>query len=63
MNTPNEEFTVSVDLGIHRYSYKMDLTPKEGGEALTEIGHGIKTYKKYSDGTWKLQYDVWTNPE
>jgi len=59
----DEEYTVSGDLAVHRYSYKLDLTPKEGGETIAEIGYGVKIYKNHLDGSWKLQYDIWTNPE
>jgi len=59
----NEEYTVVGHLAVHKYSYKLILKPKDGGELVTEIGHGIKTYKKYHDGSWRLQYDIWVNPE
>ena len=32
----NKEITISDDLGNLRYSYKIELTPKEGGEMLIE---------------------------
>jgi ketosteroid isomerase-like protein len=59
----NDAFFVSGELGVHRYSYEIILTPNQGGANLTETGHGIKTYKKHLDGSWRLQYDVWTNPD
>lgn len=59
----DENFSISGELAIHRYSYSMDLTPRDGGQKIAEIGHGIKTYRKHLDGKWRLQYDIWTNPE
>ncbi len=59
----SSSYAVSVDLAIHRYSYKLLLTPKNGRDPVTEIGHGIKTYKKHREGAWKLQFDIWTNPD
>lgn len=59
----DENFSISGELAIHRYSYRMDLTPRDSGEKIVEIGHGIKTYRKHLDGKWRLQYDIWTNPE
>jgi ketosteroid isomerase-like protein len=59
----DENFIASGNMVIHRYSYQMNLTPKEGGETLTEVGHGIKIYQRSTDGNWKMLYDVWSNPE
>ena len=59
----DDEYILSGDLAVHRYSYKIDLKPREGGPIVTEIGHGIKIYKKHIDGGWRLQYDIWTNPQ
>lgn len=58
----DNEYTVSSDLAVHRYSYKIDLKPREGGPVVTEIGHGIKVYRKQLDGSWRLKYDIWANP-
>lgn len=59
----DENIAISGELAIHRYSYTMNLTPRNGGEKISETGHGIKTYRKHLDGKWRLQYDIWTNPE
>lgn len=59
----DDEYTISGDLAVHRYTYKLILKPKDGGEVVTEIGHGIKTYRKHLDGSWRLQYDIWVNPQ
>lgn len=59
----DENFIASGNVVIHRYSYTMELTPKEGGDTITEVGHGIKIYQKSTEGTWKMLYDVWSNPQ
>ncbi len=59
----DENFIASGNMVVHRYSYEMVLTPKEGGDILTEVGHGIKIYQRSTDGTWKLLYDIWSNPQ
>lgn len=59
----DEKFIASGNMVVHRYSYKMSLIPKEDGDTIIEIGHGIKIYQRSAAGTWKMLYDVWSNPE
>ncbi len=55
------EIVVSGDLAYHRYTYEWVLTPKGGGEAVSERAHGLHILRRQSDGSWKITKDVYAN--
>ena len=50
---------VSGDLAVHRFTGELTLTPKAGGDAVTEAIKGLHVLRKQADGTWKITQDVW----
>lgn len=46
-------------LGWYRYSFT--TTPKAGGEAATEEGHGMVALRRQPDGTWKWSHAAWNS--
>jgi ketosteroid isomerase-like protein len=56
-----EGVAVGGDWGYYRYAFQMTLTPKAGGDSLTNNGHGIYIYQRQTDGTWKLAKDIWNS--
>ena len=37
----------------------MIVTPRAGGEAVTETFKGIHVYRRQADGSWKIAQDAW----
>ena len=58
----NEELEVSGAWAIQRYSFRLTLTPKSGGNATTEAGSGLHIWRRGADGQWRLAKDIWTVP-
>lgn len=55
------ELVVSGGLAYQRYNFKHTMTPKAGGEMITEQGHGIHLLQRQVDGSWKIAKDIWTS--
>jgi uncharacterized protein (TIGR02246 family) len=55
------ELVVSGDWAFRRYTYELTLTPKAGGEAAREEGHGMHLLQRQGDGSWKFAKDIWTS--
>ena len=69
-----EEFTVSLDYtgsdvtfagdwAIEHYVGTVMMTPKAGGETITETLKGIHIYRRQPDGSWRIAQDVWNFDE
>ena len=63
--TSIEEVKVYGDLGLTRCKYKLDLTPKAGGETIHAMrdGKALTLYERQSDGSWKIAYDCFNSSE
>jgi len=57
--TSVEEARAYGDLGLTRCKYKVDMTPKTGGETIHAVqdGRALTLYERQSDGSWKIVYD------
>ncbi|HSF99668.1 MAG TPA: SgcJ/EcaC family oxidoreductase [Vicinamibacterales bacterium] len=55
----SSDVIVSGDLAVHRFTGELTLTPKAGGDAVTEAIKGLHVLRKQADGTWKITQDVW----
>jgi len=55
----HDEIRVHGDVAIHRFSFTWTMTPKAGGEPVTETGKGIHIMIRQPDGSWKIARDVW----
>jgi len=53
------DVTVSGDLAVQRYTGQLTMTPKAGGDAMTEAVKGIHVLERQADGSWKITQDVW----
>lgn len=49
------------DLAVEHYTAEMSLTPRAGGDLVTETVKGVHVYRRQPDGTWRIQYDVWNS--
>lgn len=57
----NEQFVVAGDWAFHLYSYEWTLTPKAGGDPITDKGKGIHILQRQPDGSWLLAVDTWNS--
>ena len=56
---PVQEFVVSGDWAIERYSYTSNDTPVGGGDVVTDTGWGLVLYHHDADGKWRVARDAW----
>ena len=58
----NEEIIMCGEWAIQRLTYEITLTPKSGGEPITEIGDGFHMFRRDgATGTWRLVKDISTS--
>ena len=56
-----EDIKVSGDWAYVRGNNTIVITPKEGGEAVTDEGKWIAVYQRQSDGSWKIYSEIWNH--
>lgn len=56
------DIKIGGDLAIERANYAMTLTPKAGGEPMTEVGKHIVVRQKSGD-EWKVVWEIWNSDE
>ena len=49
------------DWAIEQYAGVITMTPKAGGESMTENLRGIHVYRRGEDGSWKITHDIWNS--
>ena len=61
--TSVEDARVYGDLGLTRCKYKVDMTPRAGGETIHAMrdGKALTLYERQSDGSWKIVYDCFNS--
>ena len=61
--TSIEDAKVYGDLGLIRCKYKLDVTPKAGGETIHAMrdGKALTLLERQSDGSWKVVYDCFNS--
>lgn len=59
----SSDVIVSGDLAVHRFTGELTMTPKAGGDAMTETVKGVHVLRKQADGTWKITQDVWNTDQ
>jgi ketosteroid isomerase-like protein len=71
-DTINEQFTlgggydtsdvvVSGDWAVHRFTGSLTMTPKAGGDAMSEAIKGVHVLQRQADGSWRITQDVWNS--
>jgi ketosteroid isomerase-like protein len=55
---PVQEFVVSGDHAIERYSYTSTDTPIGGGKPVVDTGWGLVVYRRDADGAWRVTRDA-----
>jgi ketosteroid isomerase-like protein len=53
------EVEIAGDWAIDRYTARLTITPKAGGEPMTENIKGFHILRRQPDGTWKIARDTW----
>jgi len=49
---------ISGEIAHEHGTYSMTLTPKGGGNAITENGKYLVVLKRQADGSWKIHHDI-----
>ncbi len=57
------DVTLAGDWAIERYVGTVMMTPKAGGETITETIKGIHIYRRQPDGSWRIAQDIWNSNE
>jgi ketosteroid isomerase-like protein len=58
----NEEIIMCGEWAIQRLTYEITLTPKGGGDAITERGDGFHMFRRDgATGSWRLVKDISTS--
>lgn len=55
---PVQEFVVSGDHAIERYSYTSTDTPVGRGKPIVDTGWGLVVYRRDADGVWRVARDA-----
>ncbi len=58
-----DEIEVSGDLAYERYTGVWTVTPRAGGDPVTEHLKGIHIYHRQADGSWLIARDVWNSSD
>ena len=53
------DITVQGDWAYEQYRGVVTMTPKAGGDSMTENVRGIHIYQRGKDGAWKITHDIW----
>ena len=56
-----DEVRVAGGWAFERGTYKINLTPKAGGEPIQDIGKYITIYEGQPGGAWKMARDIWNS--
>lgn len=56
-----DEVRVLGEWAFERGGYKINLTPKAGGEPIQDIGKYITVYERQPAGAWKIARDIWNS--
>jgi ketosteroid isomerase-like protein len=58
-----EDAEIFGSLGLTRCVYRLEVTPKAGGETIVAMpeAKALTLYQKQSDGTWKILYDCFNS--
>jgi uncharacterized protein (TIGR02246 family) len=49
------------DWAFEQYAAVVTMTPKAGGESMTENLRGMHIYHRGEDGSWKITHDIWNS--
>ncbi|HUF23136.1 MAG TPA: SgcJ/EcaC family oxidoreductase [Vicinamibacterales bacterium] len=55
----SSDVSVSGDLAVHRFTGVLSMTPKAGGEGMSETVKGLHILRRQADGSWLITQDVW----
>jgi uncharacterized protein (TIGR02246 family) len=57
----NSTVVVSGDLAVQYFIGHLSMTPKAGGQAMSETIKGMHVLRKQADGSWQITHDVWNS--
>ena len=54
---------VSGDWAVHRFTGRLSMTPKAGGETISEAVKGVHVLQRQPNGSWVITQDVWNTDQ
>lgn len=51
---------VSGDWAIQRFTATLGMTPRSGGDGVSENVNGLHIFRRGADGSWRIVFDIWT---
>jgi ketosteroid isomerase-like protein len=61
VNYTSSNLTLAGDWAIESYAGDFTMTPKAGGDGVSETLKGIHIYGRQADGSWKMTHDIWNS--
>lgn len=55
----HSDISVHGDWAFEHFQSVVTMTPKQGGETMSQNLRGIHIYERGKDGAWKITYDIW----
>lgn len=55
------DYTIHGDWAAIHYRYDWTVVPTGEGQTIEDVGQGLYVYRRQSDGSWKLAYDIWNS--
>ena len=55
------EIELGTELAVERVNYRVTMWSLGGQKQTEDVGKGLHVYRRQTDGTWKLQIDVWNS--
>jgi uncharacterized protein (TIGR02246 family) len=54
---------VVADRAIERGAWEIALTPRAGGGPMRDAGKYLTTYRRRTDGAWRMVHDIWNSDD
>jgi uncharacterized protein (TIGR02246 family) len=55
------EIDLGPELAVERITYRVTMWPVTSQPPTRDVGKGLHVYRRQTDGTWKLQFDMWNS--
>src|SRR5690349_14014917 len=57
----SSQIHIDGDTALERVTYTATIWPGDDTPPLEDVGKGVHVYRRQSNGSWKLTYDVWNS--
>lgn len=57
--TTSRDLTIVGDTAIDRFSFDMNIAPRDGGAAIHDTGKCVWVWRRDPDGAWRVALAIW----